>query len=74
MATCPICKSEAAPLDRTGDAEGFDCSQHGKFKVSSTVFATRSGATLEQWEKALRRARARQPNEWAPCIIDSDFL
>jgi hypothetical protein len=25
MAACPICNSEAEALDRTGDAEGFDC-------------------------------------------------
>jgi hypothetical protein len=73
MTTCPICKSEATALNRTGDAEGFDCPQHRKFKVAGSVFATRSDATPEQWETALNRARARQPNEWAPVIQDGDF-
>ena len=36
---CPICKSDAQELDRTGDATGFDCETDGKFKVADTVFA-----------------------------------
>ena len=36
---CPICKSVAQELDRTGDATGFDCETDGKFKVADTVFA-----------------------------------
>ena len=35
---CPICKSAVHELDRTGDANGFDCETHGKFKVADTVF------------------------------------
>ena len=31
---CPICKSVAQELDRTGDATGFDCERNGKFKVA----------------------------------------
>ena len=27
-ATCPICKSEAKLLDKTGDATGYDCPEH----------------------------------------------
>ena len=36
---CPICKSVAQELDRTGDATGVDCETDGKFKVADTVFA-----------------------------------
>ena len=36
---CPICKSPAQALDRTGDATGFDCPTHGKFKVADTIAA-----------------------------------
>ena len=39
MLLCPICKSVAQELDRTGDATGFDCERDGKFKVADTVFA-----------------------------------
>jgi hypothetical protein len=58
---CPICKSVAQELDRTGDATGFDCEMDGKFKVANTVFAegrVRS-YTNEQWEAALRKAKQR---------------
>jgi len=36
---CPICKSPAQDLPRTGDATGFDCPTHGKFKVADTIAA-----------------------------------
>jgi hypothetical protein len=39
MATCPICISHAVALDKTGDADRFDCPEHAKFKVDSSVFA-----------------------------------
>jgi hypothetical protein len=72
---CPICKSEAKLLDRTGDATGFDCETHGKFKVADTIFADRSKreATRERWEMALRTAKERtKPCEWP--VIKSDDL
>jgi hypothetical protein len=73
--TCPICKSEATALDKTGDADGFDCQSDGKFKVSGTVLATPSlmEASQQEWAAALRRAQSRQPNEWAPCVLATDF-
>jgi transcription elongation factor Elf1 len=73
MIFCPICGSQAEALDKTGDATGFDCPLHGRFKVSSTVLATRSIAARAKWETALERAKTRQPNEWAPCIQTVDF-
>ena len=73
MAICPICKSEVKALDKTGDADGFDCLHHGRFKVSSTTFATKANASRDQWEAALKRAKARQPSEWAPLIQSTDF-
>ena len=55
MLLCPICKSVAQELDRTGDATGFDCETHGKFKVADTVF--KDGRVKNyisaQWEAAL---------------------
>ena len=30
---CPACNATAKPLDKTGDAEGLDCPEHGSFKV-----------------------------------------
>jgi hypothetical protein len=55
MATCPICGAEAETLDRTGDAEGFDCPRHGKFKVASSVLASEptKNATRQDWEAAV---------------------
>src|SRR2546423_1727135 len=35
MTRCPICKSEAAEVDRElFDGVGFDCRVHGRFRVS----------------------------------------
>ena len=36
---CPICKSSAQEVPRTGDATGFHCPTHGDFKVADAVFA-----------------------------------
>jgi hypothetical protein len=71
---CPICKSQARPLDRTGDATGFRCEKHGNFKVAGSVFATPTkDATPEQWEAALKRAKKRTvPGEW-PVVTTYDF-
>jgi hypothetical protein len=76
MPICPICQSEAKALDKIGDADGFDCPQHGKFKVAGSVFkeaGTGKTATCEQWEAALKKAKARtKPGEW-PLIQTYDF-
>ena len=72
---CPICKSVAQELDRTGDATGFDCEMDGKFKVANTVFAEGRvrNYTNEQWEAALRKAKQRtKPGEW-PVINSYDL-
>jgi hypothetical protein len=75
MPICPICQSEAKALDKTGDADGFDCPQHRRVKVAGSVFedATGKTATCEQWEAALKKAKARtKPGEW-PLIQTYDF-
>jgi sarcosine oxidase delta subunit len=58
---CPICKSSAGELPRTGDATGYHCATHGDFKVADTVFAEAKakGYTREQWEIALEKAEDR---------------
>jgi hypothetical protein len=73
--TCPICKTKAKPLDRIGDAEGFECVNNGRFRVAGSVFASVAlrDASRPRWEEALRRAKARQPDEWAPTIETYDF-
>jgi hypothetical protein len=72
---CPICKSEAKLLDRTGDATGYECAEHGRFRLAGTIFAipVQIDALREKWEAALKRARERQPNEWAPLTESTDF-
>ena len=72
---CPICKSAVQELDRTGDATGFDCETHGKFKVADTVFKEGrvKNYTNAQWEAALRKAKQRtKQREW-PVIKSGDF-
>jgi hypothetical protein len=57
---CPICKSEAAEIDRgLFDGVGFDCRFHGRFRVSGTVLAQGKRRTRRQWEHALMLAKAR---------------
>jgi hypothetical protein len=53
---CPICKSPAQELDRTGDATGFYCTSHGHFKVADTI-AVDEYYTRAEWEAALRAAK-----------------
>jgi uncharacterized Zn finger protein (UPF0148 family) len=72
---CPICKSPAQEIARTGDATGFHCPTHGDFKVADTVFAEDDAGdyTHQEWEAALDKAKQRaEPDEWALIIVD-DF-
>jgi len=74
---CPICKSPAQELPRTGDATGFRCPTHGDFKVADTVFAEEGveDYTREEWEAALDKAKQRtepEEEEW-PLLITDDF-
>jgi hypothetical protein len=72
---CPICKSSAQELPRTGDATGFHCPTHGDFKVADNAFAEAKtkDCTREQWEVALDKAEQRaEPDAW-PLIITDDF-
>jgi hypothetical protein len=72
---CPICKSSAQELPRTGDATCYHCPTHGDFKVADTVFAEDESKdyTRDQWETALDKATLRaEPDEW-PLIITDDF-
>ena len=69
---CPICKSPAQELDRTGDATGFDCPTHGKFKVANTIVAEE--CTRQRWEAALRKAKLRA-NPWeVPLVMSGDLF
>jgi hypothetical protein len=73
--TCPICKDRAKLLDKTGDADYFECRNDGWFRVSGTVLAVPAlrDASKQRWENALSRARARQFGDWAPTITTHDF-
>jgi hypothetical protein len=60
-----------------GDAEGFDCPKHGKFKVAGTVFVLASAgpqtAGREKWEAAFKKAKEKaKPGSW-PLITTYDF-
>ena len=37
---CSICKAEVKLLDKTGNATGYDCGEHGRFRVVDTIFGT----------------------------------
>ena len=72
---CPICKSSAQELPRTGDATGFHCPTHGDFSVADNVFANAKEYTRDQWEAALDKAeqRAEPDGDERPLIIVDDF-
>jgi hypothetical protein len=72
---CPICKSSARELPRTGYATGYHCATHGDFKVADTVAAEAKAKdyTREQWEAALGKAEQRTEDDgWALIMMD-DF-
>ena len=73
---CPICKSPAKELPRTGDATGYACATHGNFKVADTVFAEAKAKdyTREQWEAALDKAKERTEPEGWPLVITDGFF
>ena len=73
--TCPICGAKAKPLDRISDADGFECVNDGRFRVSCSVSATTAlvAKPKQEWRAALERSRARQPSAWAPMITSYDF-
>jgi len=56
---CPICKSPAQKLPRTGDATGFYCTSHGHFKVAATI-SVDDYYTRTEWETA----RAQSTRRW----------
>lgn len=70
---CPICGSKAKPLNKPGDATGFDCPTHSQFKVANSVLANQSAYTREQWEAALKRAKSRTPPGVRPKIMTNNF-
>lgn len=72
---CPICKTKAKPIDNTEGTIGFDCPKHRRFRVTRSVFAAPAhrDASEKRWEKALQRARERDPDAWAPTIKSDDF-
>ena len=75
MTTCPICGENAGELPKTGDAEGFDCPMHGRFKVSDSVLQSEPGksAGRGQWEDALKRAKDRAKRDELPVVTTYDF-
>jgi hypothetical protein len=73
MDTCPICGATAKPLPKTGDADGFECPMHSRFRVAETIFGTRPNATRQEWEKAFDRAKARAKPDECLLIMDGDF-
>ena len=69
---CPICKSPAQELPRTGDATGFYCKTHGHFKVADAIAVDEY--TRAEWEAALRSAKHKaMEGEW-PIIRPWDFV
>jgi hypothetical protein len=70
---CPICKSRALELVRTGDATGFYCKIHGHFKVADAIVVD-DHHTRAEWEAALRAAKYKaMEGEW-PVIRPGDFF
>lgn len=75
MTTCPICGASASELPKTGDAEGFDCPTHGRFKVSDSILHSEpsKSASRGQWEDALKRAKDQAKPGELPVLTTYDF-
>ncbi len=75
MSVCPICGSDSGELPRTGDAEGFGCHQHGRFKVSDSALRSEpsKSASRSSWESALDKAKGRVRPDEVPTITTYDF-
>lgn len=68
MSTCPICGTKANELPKTGDAEGYDCPRHGRFKVSDRVLRSEQRRSVGEWEAALKRATDHAKPDELPLI------
>jgi hypothetical protein len=74
MVKCPICGMEANDIDSgLFDGAGFDCNEHGPFRVSGTVLSQSKERTRAQWENALASAKRRASQGERPLITTSDF-
>jgi hypothetical protein len=77
MATCPICKSDAAEEIKSGfiDGKTFRCAKHGEFQVSDSVLNVPAlmDADTSQWEAALKKAAWRADPGLRPRILSYDF-
>jgi hypothetical protein len=76
MAQCPICKSAAEEIDRgLFDGTGFDCKQHGRFRVADTVIRLMQSIKWKRraWENALMLAKGAAAPGALP-LIKSDYL
>jgi hypothetical protein len=69
---CPICKSPAQELARTGGATGFYCATHGHFKVADIIALDHY--TRAEWERALRVAKYKAMEGERPVITQRDFF
>src|ERR1700704_5656596 len=76
MVQCPICKSAAEEIDRgLFDSTGFDCKQHGRFRVADTVIRLMQSIKWKRraWENALMLAKGAAAPGALP-LIKSDYL
>jgi hypothetical protein len=70
---CPICGYEAKVLDPTGYSSGFDCSRHGRFKVSGSLMSSTNHFTQVQWAAALEKAKTEAKPGELPIITSYCF-
>jgi hypothetical protein len=55
------------------DGSGFDCSEHGPFRVADTVFREQKEHTRAQWENTLAIAKSNAAPGERPLIHSYDF-
>jgi hypothetical protein len=80
MDNCPVCKAKIEGSE-SGFIDGHivKCPVHGWIEVSDTAYITRANEPRGSWERALKKARQRAPQERGtiggqrPRILDSDF-
>jgi hypothetical protein len=73
---CPICKSEAKPLDRAGDWDGFDCLSRGNHIGNKKgLRLNRMGGGSKESEGAHRAWRMASYQGWGFLTLAlADFL
>lgn len=69
---CPICKSDARPLAKIIDGDGFHCPTHQEVWVARGVVRQMRNRARDEWKRALAKAKSRVAVRGGRPVIRSD--